>query len=103
MWQSPSGQGHGVGERPLPVDASLLVIEGDRAPQLVGRPVRAQDDGTFDIVERNCAIATVAVAHPGACRSELEFIRAVLPEADVDRIAHMVTGAPECGYRVSAR
>lgn len=61
---------------------------------------RRNDDGTFDIIERNCAIATVAAAHPDACRSELVFIRAVLPEATVDRLTHMVAGATECGYRV---
>ncbi len=62
---------------------------------------RDNDDGTFDIVERNCAIASVAAAHPDACRSELEFIRAVLPAATVDRISHMVAGATECGYRIT--
>lgn len=61
---------------------------------------RHRDDGTFDIVERNCAIATVAAAHPDACRSELEFIRTVLPDATVDRISHIVSGATECGYRI---
>lgn len=61
---------------------------------------RRNDDGTYDIVERNCAIATVAAAHPDACRSELDFIRAVLPDATVDRLTHMVAGAAECGYRV---
>lgn len=53
------------------------------------------------IVEHNCAIAAVAVAHPGACRSELEFIRAVLPDAEVERTDHMVAGATQCGYRVT--
>ena len=62
---------------------------------------RENDDGTYDIVERNCAIAAVAAAHPDACRSELEFIRAVLPDANVDRISHMVAGAAECGYRIT--
>ncbi len=61
---------------------------------------RHRDDGTFDIVEHNCAIAAVAAAHPDACRSELEFIRTVLPDATVDRISHIVSGATECGYRV---
>lgn len=61
---------------------------------------RRRDDGSFDIVERNCAIATVAAAHPEACRSELDFIRTVLPDATVDRISHIVSGATECGYRV---
>lgn len=64
---------------------------------------RDNDDGSFDIIERNCAIAAVAAAHPDACRSELEFIRAVLPGAAVERISHMVAGATECGYRVIPR
>ena len=61
---------------------------------------RAHPDGSFDVVERNCAIAAVAARHPDACRSELEFIRAVLPDATVERISHMVAGAAECGYRI---
>ena len=59
------------------------------------------DDGSYVIVERNCAIAAVAQAHPGACRSELEFISAVLPDADVVRTHHMVQGETHCGYRVT--
>lgn len=62
---------------------------------------RANDDGTFDIIERNCAIATVAASHPGACRSELEFIRTVLPDAAVERVSHIASGAAECGYHVT--
>lgn len=57
------------------------------------------DDG-WVIVERNCAIASVAAAHPGACRSELEFIREVLPDAEVERTHHMVHGETHCGYAV---
>ncbi len=35
--------------------------------------------------------------------SELDFIRSVLPDADVDRVQHMVAGAPHCAYEVRAR
>ncbi len=63
----------------------------------------ATDDGSYVIVERNCAIAAVAQAHPGACRSELEFISAVLPDADVTRTHHMVQGETHCGYQVVPR
>ena len=38
-----------------------------------------------------------------ACTSELDFIRTVLPEADVERVAHMVAGARHCAYEVRAR
>jgi DeoR family suf operon transcriptional repressor len=58
-------------------------------------------EGGWAIVEHNCAIAAVAVAHPGACRSELDFIRTVLPDAAVERTEHMVAGATQCGYRVT--
>lgn len=62
---------------------------------------RTNDDGSFDIVEQNCAIAVVANNHAEACQSELAFIRDVLPDAHVDRISHIVAGATECGYRVT--
>lgn len=61
------------------------------------------DDGSYVIAERNCAIASVANEHPAACRSEIEFIRAVLPDADVDRTSHMVAGDLRCAYHVRPR
>jgi DeoR family transcriptional regulator, suf operon transcriptional repressor len=36
-----------------------------------------------------------------ACGSELDFIRKVLTEATVERIAHMVAGAHNCSYRIT--
>jgi DeoR family transcriptional regulator, suf operon transcriptional repressor len=57
-------------------------------------------DGTFAIVEHNCAILSVALRYGNACSSELEFIRTVLPEATVERVSHMVAGAHHCGYEV---
>ncbi len=58
-------------------------------------------DGTFRIVEHNCAILGIALRYGQACGSELEFIRAVLPEATVERTSHMVTGAFNCSYLVT--
>ena len=55
------------------------------------------------IVEHNCAIWAVALRYGQACTSELDFIRTVLPEADVERVAHMVAGARRCAYEVRAR
>jgi DeoR family suf operon transcriptional repressor len=52
------------------------------------------------IVEHNCAIWAVAQRYGQACTSELEFIRAVLPEATVERVQHMVAGARRCAYEV---
>ncbi len=57
----------------------------------------------FVVVEHNCAIAAVANRYGQACTSEIEFIRAVLPEADVTRISHMVNGDRRCAYDIKRR
>jgi DeoR family suf operon transcriptional repressor len=57
----------------------------------------------FVVVEHNCAIAAVANRYGQACTSEIEFIRAVLPEAEVTRISHMVSGDRRCAYDVKRR
>jgi DeoR family suf operon transcriptional repressor len=57
------------------------------------------DDG-FLVVEHNCAIWAVASQYGQACTSELDFIRAVLPDATVERTQHMVEGARRCAYEV---
>jgi DeoR family transcriptional regulator, suf operon transcriptional repressor len=59
--------------------------------------------GVWRIVEHNCAIWAVAQRYGQACTSELDFIRTVLPDADVERVAHMVAGARHCAYEVRAR
>jgi predicted ArsR family transcriptional regulator len=60
----------------------------------------AVDDGTFRITEHNCAILDVALHHPGACSSEIEFLRDVLPGATVERVTHIVEGAHACSYEI---
>ena len=57
-------------------------------------------NGVFRIVEHNCAIWAVAQKYGQACTSEIEFIRAVLPEAHVERVQHMIAGARRCAYEV---
>jgi DeoR family suf operon transcriptional repressor len=58
--------------------------------------------GVYRIVEHNCAIWAVAQRYGQACVSELDFIRAVLPGAHVERVQHMVAGARHCAYEVRA-
>ena len=58
------------------------------------------DAGGFRITEHNCAILSVASKYGLACSSELEFIRAALPDADIDRVKHMMAGAYVCAYEV---
>jgi DeoR family suf operon transcriptional repressor len=60
------------------------------------------EPGVFRIVEHNCAIWAVAQQYGQACTSEIDFIRAVLPGADVERVQHMVAGAPHCAYEIRA-
>jgi DeoR family transcriptional regulator, suf operon transcriptional repressor len=61
--------------------------------------VETLKDG-FRIVEHNCAILGVAVKYGQACTSELEFIRAALPDAAVQRVSHILAGAFSCAYEV---
>jgi DeoR family transcriptional regulator, suf operon transcriptional repressor len=61
-----------------------------------------QDDGSYRIVEHNCAILAVASQYGAACGTELEFIREVLPDARVERVAHLLSGGHVCAYEVSA-
>jgi len=56
--------------------------------------------GGFRIIEHNCAIWAVAQRYGQACTSEIDFIRTVLPGANVERVQHMVAGAPHCAYEV---
>jgi DeoR family suf operon transcriptional repressor len=56
--------------------------------------------GGWLITEHNCAILTVATGYRQACSSELEFIRAALPGATVERVAHLMDGAHVCAYEV---
>jgi predicted ArsR family transcriptional regulator len=60
----------------------------------------ALDDGSFRIVEHNCAILAVATKYGAACGTELEFIREVLPDARVERVAHLLAGGHVCAYEV---
>jgi DeoR family suf operon transcriptional repressor len=61
----------------------------------------ANDDGTFRIVEHNCAILNVALRYGQACGTELSFIREVLPGATVERVQHLLDGSHVCAYAIS--
>ena len=60
----------------------------------------ARDDGTFIITEHNCAVLGVALKYRHACSSELAFLQAALPAAEVTRIAHRINGGHVCAYLV---
>jgi DeoR family suf operon transcriptional repressor len=58
------------------------------------------DDDLWRIVERNCAILDVALKYGHACSSEIAFLRDVIPDADIERVTHIVAGAKACGYEL---
>jgi DeoR family suf operon transcriptional repressor len=60
-----------------------------------------REDGTWLITERNCAILDVARHHIQACQSEIAFIRAVLPDAQVERVTHILAGGHACAYEIT--
>ncbi len=60
-------------------------------------------DGAYVITERNCAVLSVARRYRHACGSELTFLQAALPEADVERIAHQLTAGHVCAYEIRPR
>ena len=60
-------------------------------------------DGSYRIVEHNCAILAVAQRYGHACGAEIAFLRDVLPDADVSRVSHILTGAHACTYEVRPR
>jgi DeoR family suf operon transcriptional repressor len=65
--------------------------------------VERTPDGGHRIVEHNCAILAVAKRYGHACSSEIGFLREVLPDAEIARVAHIVSGSHACVYEVRER
>lgn len=61
------------------------------------------DGAGWRILEHNCAILAVAQRYGHACSAEIAFLREVLPDADVTRVSHILTGAHACAYEVRPR
>ena len=64
---------------------------------------RCLDDGGYAITEHNCAVLGVASTYGQACSSELEFLRAVLSDATVERTEHLLSGQHRCAYVIRPR
>lgn len=65
--------------------------------------VESLDPDGFLLVERNCAILSIAQRYAHACSSEIDFLREALPDAHVRRVSHIVRGARACAYEVRPR
>lgn len=97
--------GPGLGERVAEL-ARVLDEDGYLAevvPGLEGEAGESGGAGSFRIVEHNCAILCVAQKYGQACATELDFIRTVLPDAEVERVAHMMAGQRQCAYEIKPR
>jgi DeoR family suf operon transcriptional repressor len=92
--------------------ARLAPLEGDFAARVAElarildedgylASFEARPDGSFRIVEHNCAVLDVAERYGQACSSEIAFLRQALPEARVERVSHMIAGAHSCAYEVT--
>jgi DeoR family suf operon transcriptional repressor len=57
--------------------------------------------GRWEVVEHNCAILDVAQRYGAACASELAFLREAMPDATIERTAHLMAGAHVCAYEIS--
>ncbi|MEX2529010.1 MAG: ArsR family transcriptional regulator [Gemmatimonadota bacterium] len=89
----PRLEGRALGERVKEL-AQILMEDGYQAE------VTEMEPGTFHLVERNCAVHLMARRDPRTCRSELDFFRAVLPGATVERTHHLLAGERHCAYRI---
>jgi len=97
------------------VEGALARLDGRRFPDKVAELARILDedgylaefealpDGSFRITEHNCAILGVARRWGLACSTEIDFLREALPEATVERVAHMMAGAHVCRYEITPR
>lgn len=88
--------GKGLGERVAGL-ADILRTEGYLAEW------EQVDANTYLLSEHNCALRDVAKEFSAACGSELTFLQAVLPDAEVTREHHMMGGDVMCAYRICRR
>lgn len=59
--------------------------------------------GFWTVSEHNCAVLDVARRYNHACSSELAFLRAAVPDAQIERVTHIVSGAHSCTYEIRQR
>ena len=62
--------------------------------------VEALPGGSYLVTEHNCAILGVAQRYGLACSTEIEFLREALPDAEIERLAHRMTGGLVCSYAI---
>src|SRR5260221_5195074 len=61
------------------------------------------EDGSWLVIEHNCAILDVARRYGAACTSDLAFPKAALPAQGGTRVSHNTVADFVCAYRMRAR
>ena len=61
------------------------------------------EEGAFLVTQHNCPVCDVAAVFRAACSSELDFLQAILPDAEVTREQWLLAGGQSCIYRLTAR
>ena len=64
---------------------------------------QAQEAGVYLLTQHNCPVCDVAAVFKVACSSELGFLGAIFPDAEVTREQHLLSGGQSCVYRISRR
>lgn len=57
-------------------------------------------NGQFRLTEHNCAVLAIAQRYQHACSTEIDFLRALLPDASVTRVAHRLKSGHVCAYEI---
>ena len=61
------------------------------------------EEGAFLVTQHNCPVCDVAAVFRAACSSELDFLNAIFPDAEVTREQWSLAGGQSCIYRIAAR
>ena len=60
-------------------------------------------EGRYWLIENHCPICAAATECQGFCRSEHAIFEKILgPDAKIERVEHMLTGARRCAYRITS-
>jgi predicted ArsR family transcriptional regulator len=66
--------------------------------------VKAQKDGSLQLIENHCPICAAATACSSLCGSELQVFRELLgPGVSIERTEHIVAGARRCVYQIAVK
>jgi DeoR family transcriptional regulator, suf operon transcriptional repressor len=90
-----------VADRPLP--EQLTVLAGYLDDQGYLADWEATPEGDYLLKEHNCAIYGVAQCAPEVCACELDLIRRLLPEAEIERERRVLDGDGYCCYRLKPK